>query len=425
MSEASPNVICGENNIGKTNLLRAMHLFFNHFDNPDLFVAAEDIPYHIYYGSRGGGAKTEFIGTFEIDGAWVSIKILFKHDGTILYYKNSKESSEKDVKEILTKFRFLLIESHNIDLPKLISEVLEKDGLLPLDTKRSKQSKPLAKLQEFINFSKTAIKDIELSINNYFRELTDFDGILKGKEIKIDFIEFERLRDIVKTMTSISLFDGNNHGIASKGSGAQRAVFLALIQFISNNSKKNIIWGIDEPEAFLQPKLQKRVYSVLKDIVVKKKQPVILTTHSPHFIELSNLKSTLLFAGKITPKKYERRGDIVFYETNTEPLKFKSDFEKTDLIKKHLGIQNNDGWELHPFNILVEGEEDKKYLEKLFSCLKVPSVNIIFSGGASKIAGYLQYYNMFAKDLDYKPKIKCLFDNDDEGREQSSVMSNI
>ena len=61
--------------------------------------------------------------------------------------------------------------------------------------------------------------------------------------------------------------DGNNHEIESKGSGAQRAVFLSLMKYISKNIKdKKIIWAIDEPEAFLQPKLQRKVFNSLKSM---------------------------------------------------------------------------------------------------------------------------------------------------------------
>lgn len=89
------------------------------------------------------------------------------------------------------------------------------------------------------------------------------------------------------------------------------------------------------------------------------------------------------------------------------------------MIKKHLGISNNDGWEVLPYNILVEGEEDKKYLESLFQILDLSIPNIVWSGGASKIGGYLQYYDHFANELPYKPRFVCVFDNDEEGREQS------
>jgi AAA15 family ATPase/GTPase len=64
---SNPVIVCGENNIGKTNLLRALNIFFNHTFQANLFNASEDIPHHIYYGSQGAGSKTELTGFFEID----------------------------------------------------------------------------------------------------------------------------------------------------------------------------------------------------------------------------------------------------------------------------------------------------------------------------------------------------------------------
>ena len=298
----APTVICGENNIGKTNFLRALNLFFNHsFDtsfNPD-----DDLPFHILYGSGGSGAKTELIAKFEDEKGDKEIKIIFLKDGDIQYKINSKDSSEEAVSAFLSDFRFIFIESHNVNLPQLIATILEQDGLLSLDKKRSKQSEPLKKLEEFIELSQKAINDIEREINVCFASLTDFDGILKDKKVKIYFAEFEKLRDVVKTMTEITLFDGNALSISSKGSGAQRALFLALMQYISKNSKQRVIWGVDEPEAFLQPKLQKKVASVFGDITQSQTQQIIITTHSQHFINLRDLSNSHLFKGKQEEKE--------------------------------------------------------------------------------------------------------------------------
>lgn len=418
LNSNSPSIICGENNIGKTNVLRAMNLFFNYINDSELFLPESDIPHHIFYGSRSQSSKTELIGKFELEGVKQSLKMTCSHTGEVSYQLNNKKIEFEKASEILNKFSFLFIESNNVNLPLITSEVLEKEGLLPLDKKRAKQSKPLEKLREFIELAQEAIKDIEGEINKYFSALTDFDGILKGKSIKINFAEFDRLRDIVKTMTEITLYDGNDTSIASKGSGAQRAVFMALMQYVSNNSKKKIIWGIDEPEVFLQPKLQKKLSSVINEIVEKNNHQVVVTTHSQHFIKLTDLSHTYIFEGKISKKSYRRRPGKTYYETNTAPIKTDSSFDKASLIKDHLGIAGNDGWDVLPYNILVEGEEDKKYLELLLNSLNIPVPNIIWSGGASKIAGYLQFYNSFANDLDYKPVFVCIFDNDDEGMSQ-------
>ena len=281
---------------------------------------------------------------------------------------------------------------------------------------------PIIKILSSVNFiklSKTAIADIENGINDCLYQLTNFDGVLKNKKIGISFVEFEKLRDVVKTMTSITLLDGNNHSIASKGSGAQRAVFLSLMQYISQNSKKLVIWGIDEPEAFLHPRLQKKVVEVLNEMCEKENQCAILTTHSQHFINLNHLSNTYVFRGDTSQRTYARKPNVTFYEINTTICQTNSNAEKAMLIKRQLGIANNDGWEVLPFNLIVEGEEDKKYLETFLQSLNLPSINIVWSGGASKMSSHLQYFNTVAKDLSYKPEFICIFDNDQEGREKS------
>jgi predicted ATP-dependent endonuclease of OLD family len=209
ISQDYPTVICGENNIGKTNFLRALNLFFNH--SSSLFLSPqEDLPYHIKEGSGGARMKTELIGKFKKNNKTQTIKIIFHSSGTIEYKIDNTIKSAEDVCDFLNEFRFILIESHNVNLPQLIAAVLEKDGLLQLDKKRGRQSRPLEKLQEFITLSELAIADIERDINVCFEQLTDFDGILKDKKVKIYFAEFEKLRDVVKTMTEITLFDGNS-----------------------------------------------------------------------------------------------------------------------------------------------------------------------------------------------------------------------
>ncbi|MGX2967099.1 ATP-dependent nuclease [Ursidibacter sp. B-7004-1] len=277
-----------------------------------------------------------------------------------------------------------------------------------------------------MELSKNAIKDIENKIDECLSELTDFDGVLKDTRILINFAEFDKLRDIIKTMTSITLHDGNNHSIESKGSGAQRAVFLALMKYIAKNIKNsNIIWGIDEPEAFLQPKLQKRVFNSFVNMCSENSQQIIITTHSQHFINLNKMKSVNLFQGRSTLKEYKRKPGKKFHEINTENMVFKSNAEKILTIKEHLGIVNNDGWLLLPFNVIVEGEADKKYIEFSLQALNLPIPNILYTGGASKVGGVMQYYNEYAKDSNFenKPKVIGVYDNDSAGREESSKIN--
>lgn len=422
MVEDEPIIICGENNVGKTNILRALNIFFNYFNSPkDLFIPERDIPYNKFYGSRGGTAYTELIGTFEDDNkSKFIISFRLQPNGEISFRANKREVDigDSSVTDVLDNFRYYYIKSNNINIPEILSKTLEEEGLLPLDKKRSKQTKALKKLEEFIDLSKKAILDIEKEINLKFIQLVNFDGFLKGKKIKINFAEYENLREALSQMVSITLDDGIDNGIVCKGSGVQRVVLLSLMQYISAKSDKNIIWGLDEPEAFLQPKLQRQVAKIIKDITKNQNQQTIMTTHSQYFIDLKNVKNTHLLSGKILRKEYIRRKNKTFYEIEANFEAFPSISAKISGIKNHLGITNNDGWILLPHNIIVEGITDKKYIEEMCLASNIQSPNIFVAHGSSKYLGFLQYLELSADNLTYKPEILCLLDYDSAGKEQ-------
>ena len=212
---------------------------------------------------------------------------------------------------------------------------------------------------------------------------------------------------------SITLEDGNENSLETKGSGAQRLVFISLMQYIANNGDRNILWGIDEPEVFLQPKLQKKLNSVFNRI--SQKSQLIITTHSQHFINTERCENVMLMEAIQTEKTYVRKSGKKFYETDAHEKHFDSDTLKIVAIKNHLGIGDNDGWALMPSNILVEGECDKKYLEMYIEYYKLNAPNIFSADGASKLASKVNYLDIFSKDLPFTPIICCIFDDDDEG----------
>ena len=420
-----PIIICGENNIGKTNFLRALHIFFNAPFDINLWEPSEDLPFHIYSGSQGGGTNSEFTGTFfdTQEDKKIKLKLTYKSQDEPQYKIGNKIIEEDEAAAILDDFRLLYVKSNNVNIPELISEILEDDILLPLDRQRTRQTVPLKKLTEFIEESEKSTKSIENKINKYFSAMTNFDGALKSSKIKIQFAEYSLLREAVKNMISITIDDGNQLPVENKGSGAQRAIMLSLMQFISENSKRNIIWAVDEPEVFLQPKLQKRTFEILKSISSQSGIQVFATTHSQHFIDLEDLSNTYIFKAQIDEKIYVRKKGKVFYKIDTKPIDTKSASAKATLIREHLGIENNDVWKVLPYNVMVEGEEDIRYLERCFQFLNLPIPNLIAAGGATNFKGYLQFFNSFADELSYKPKIVCVFDEDKQGRSAKESIS--
>jgi len=424
IENGQPVTICGENNIGKTNVLEAINIFFNHLNEPSLYLPERDIPHHIYYGRGGETQNTEITAKFSnSDGLAITTKVKFKKDCSIEYIASStnQEKNQLDhkkiVSEVIKQFKYFYVESNNVDIPKLVSELFASDGLVKLDKKRAKQQRPLDTLKKFQEEAQLALKDIEKELNSHLQQLNILPvNELSPDTIKITFAEFDKLRDVVSRMTQVTIDDGNDHSISSKGSGAQRTALLTLMNYIASNANKQVIWGLDEPEIFLQPKAQKQLFKAIKKITRDKNQCILMTTHSQHFIDIHNLEHTHLFVCDVNEKKYKRVLGKDFFEKVTKPKIFISSAEKAKDIREHLGIENNDGWNLLPLNILVEGETDKRYLESLTEQLQFAAPNIISAGSATKIAGQVQFFNTLAEDLEFLPIVRVVLDNDDEGR---------
>ena len=417
-------VICGSNNVGKTNFLRALNLFFN--PKIDNFDADRDVPYHIVEGSRGAGYKTVLTGRF------------FEKSTTEIVEIKQSFSEKKGVKEIvlegkrgkdlLTKseveyfldhnFSFFFIEASNIDIPKLVSEIVN-DAILPLgmDKRRGQTQKDsLEKLNQFIDLSKNAVKNIENDLTGIFQNLLkEVDSIDSDSwKLQIKFPEYDFLREAISKIIEFTLYDTNERKLETKGSGIQRIILLSLIQYVNSRTRKDVIWAIDEPEIFLQAGLQKSLYSRLLE--ESSDSQILITTHSHFFINTQNLKNTFLFEGTKELKEYARKEGLLFYKLNTMIYEG-SDFEKSQRIKQNFGISKNDSWEVMPFNILVEGQGDKDLFISLMKRFNLPVPNILVGGGVTKFPGYLRFLEEFCSELEYKPKIIAIFDRDSEGRQ--------
>lgn len=421
--------ICGSNNVGKTNFLRALNLFFN--PNTENFNAEEDIPYHIVEGSRGQGyaisLKAKII---EIEsGLTYSLSQSFTEKAGIkeITLKGKKENvdlTEKEIRDFLAKnFKFFFVEASNVNIPKLVSEIVN-DEILPLglDQRRGKnQKESLAKLDEFIELSKQSVGKIETELTKIFQSLLkDVESIDSNDwKLQIRFPEYLFLRDAISKIIEFTLFDTNERKLETKGSGIQRTILLSLIQYVNSRTKRDIIWAIDEPEAFLQAGLQKSLYNKL--ISESDTSQIIITTHSHFFIDVNQLGNTFLFEGTKELKEYSRKKGLLFYKLNTVIFKG-SNFEQAQKIKENFGIGRNDSWEVMPFNLLVEGQEDKDLFIALLLKFNLPIPNILVGGGVDKYPGFLQFLNDFCSELEYKPKIVAIFDRDPAGRSKFNTL---
>lgn len=135
------------------------------------------------------------------------------------------------------------------------------------------------------------------------------------------------------------------------------------------------------------------------------------------FIDSYNLRNTFLLDLEIGEKILYQRTNKEFYPLNTCLV----DIEQStgnQKIREYLGIELDEYDLLSDYNIMVEGDSDKKFIEETSRFFSIKSANVIPTHGVSKYEKYLDFYNSFYKDKPIKPRIRLIFDNDSAGREE-------
>lgn len=420
---------CGENNAGKTNVLRAIHLFFF----PDSYNPEHDIPIH-KQASWGGKVYPEITLYFEAKEKRYKITRVFEFEnisltGEVINLQTSTPSTldVKAIEKILKNFVVKFVEVINLSIPELIEDVIEE--------------------VYDIEYEKSQFRGAKQKLRKAFDDYTS--GILKilkqlGKDISPDFVKFnedwgvdfsintdiKKFRDLISDDIEFYIKDKSNKIVSSKGAGLQRIAFLLLqIRILSKLKSNNIpILLIDEPEAFLHPGLQKQLKTHL-DSLGRNGVQVFLTTHSPVFIDTFHLRNQFLLSLEIEENVFYKRikkhvNKVRTYSMDLETL------EGSRRIKEQLGLSEPSILPIEKYNLIVEGESDKIYIENLMSFFELKFPNIVPAHGVGNIEKTLQIYRSFfrneKKDPSEKPNILILLDNDTAGRDiYKRLKSNI
>lgn len=402
--------ICGANNSGKTNVLRAIELFFksNRYE-PEL-----DCPNHKFYGSRGQSVYPEITLTFQDGSDKYILKKQFELNGikSISGKKNSDILTEDKINSFLSKIAFFYIPAININFPELINELIEEIYDIEYSNARFSGLKGELKsaFEDYIKGTLEILNNLATDINPVFQEFNE------NWEVGFEFSsDIKKFRDIISNDIEFYFNDKTNRNIDSKGSGLQRLGYILmyskLIQRIKN---KSTIILIDEPDIYLHEGLQIKLKSHLLNLT--KKAQVFLTTHSKTFIDSYQLRNTFLLDIRIDEVIHYKRAGKDFYPVNTILIDLE-DSGGNRKIKEYLGIESEENDILQDYNILVEGGCDKKFLTEFGNFFSIPIPNIISTNGVTNFEKYIEFYNSFYTSKPNKPKLLVIYDNDEAGRE--------
>lgn len=416
--------LCGRNNVGKTNSLRAINLFFN----PDLYDRTIDMP-KIKKATGGAAIHPKITITFYDDeerkyyriirdfSKIISDEMGIKGESYILQGKkksNKTQLSNDQICGFLGNIEFAYIESINVLMPELI-ERLTSD-VMDAQYSNSRFSETKKVLKESYDTYIDVLKEI---LEKFGRDISDTFRLFKP-DWSVKFLvpkNSESFRELITDDIKLQLDDSGSIGIEDKGAGLQRlaTIILQLEMLARLGKKKNIILCVDEPDVYLHEGLQIKLKSLFEQY--SSRMQIFLTSHSRIFINSYSMKNVFLLTAKNYTKHSERKKqDVGVIETYLIDVKSEAGYKE---ICEHLGIENKPFEPLQKYNIVVEGECDKKYIEELGHFFNITIPNIICLNGADNAIRYLDFYNSFylSENNEQKPCVKLLLDNDVKGRE--------
>lgn len=166
-----------------------------------------------------------------------------------------------------------------------------------------------------------------------------------------------------------------------------------MLNIHTTHNRVSVI-AIEEPESHLHPEGARQLHETINALSAN--HQVVLTTHSPLFVNRSNLKENIIVdSGKATPVK------------------------KIKEIRDVLGTKVSDNLINAETVLIVEGEDDKIALEKILpqmnegikKAIQNGTLIIDDMGGAGNLPYKLSFYR------NIQCKYHVLLDNDDAGRQ--------
>ena len=436
--------ICGKNNSGKSNILRAVLNTLERSRHYERFNYNSDFP---VWKTKGKNENTIITLTLFLDKEADSGLLKF-----IAYFQSDKKSDSEIVlvdTELTMKVELgqktskseIIVNGELIEDKYKVGEILRRIHFAPVisfhnSTQSSRpfrrsshgylESLPTKSKENVENKIKQVNRELSKALEKHKTELQTLIGRLQDKyQVGLTFSGIDM--DFDRIPYEISLGEKNFElPLEDWGSGTKNRTLILSSIFEAKNqidleeesNRVTPIVIIEEPESFLHPSAQAEFGRVLQDLSQELKIQVIATTHSPYLLSHHNPKSNLLLKRKVSRNKIRES-----YLEDTESTNWREPFElalgmigpEFDTLKEAFFSSENN-------IILVEGALDVEYFE-LLQDPKHGANKLDFTGEFYPYGGYGNINNhvllkfikdRFSKlivtlDLDVIDKVKTSF----------------
>ncbi len=319
------NIFSGGNDSGKSNVLRALNLFFNDevsqgvkFNLEKDFSKITEKNFESVFSKSKRRRKSD---------KFVSIKVYF------LNPDKKRNLPEKFwVSKKYTNTNFISGEKgYKKEIRKKANQVSHFLNQIQF------QYVPAIKDKNFYNF---LIDEYQKSLNPETQKLVQsLDEKIKEESKKL-FEEFQKSTPEIKKANfqipkfkidfakTLQVQTENDIDLESRGDGIQAKFLPPLLNEISKD-EKSVIWGFEEPENSLEYKNSRELADMFLKIYSDKKQ-IFITTHSKEFLGLRDKNRVAIY--RVFKNKVDGSSKIILHED------FETDQKRKEYAKRQLNI---------------------------------------------------------------------------------------
>lgn len=431
---SSYNAFVGLNDAGKSNLLKALNLFFNgQTDYLQDFNFSTDFSY-LFPKKAHHRKEIKIKVTFSIPSG-------YQDSGDVIWEKNWRISGSREDKiEKVAKNGKKEELSQRSRVPSTLRQV--KFRYIPAVKSREYYKGLLSDLYDSVSSSldsplKNSIASFSEELKNYTQSISE--NVLSHLGITSELSMPNNLNDIFRALRFITSDKDRNLSVdlVKRGDGIQARHIPFILKYIADKDQKSrpkgttkitTIWGFEEPENGLE---LSKAFDMAEDLHDYSEEiQLFVTTHSPAFYlnkDKSNSKVFYVSRGEENEGTQYTDGNSDISKSVMEKMGLmplvapfiKAEHEKYSALKKLL----DDGAFIDRNTILVEGKYDYEYLKLAIekyskdNLLKKMASNelIIYTedgeGGCGRVVDLAKSWEY----LGYKSKLYVIFDKDNAG----------
>jgi AAA15 family ATPase/GTPase len=412
------NVLIGGNDSGKSNILKALNLFFNNkteLENSfDFFDDLSRLREEQARATKGRAFLWVRI-TFNNFLNWKSLPDQFSVKKTWNRYTDRPVDTYPT--EILqaTMARFLnKISFHYIPAVRgrnIFSHYLNALHDALVEDEKAGVTEATSELMATIN----------KSTEDMSKKIDEGLGFTSNIQIPKD------LRELFSALDFSTKFSGYDIPLQKRGDGIQARHIPFILDFIARHSNRHHIWAYEEPENSLELGKAFELAEQFNTEFFQENQ-IFITTHSPAFYDLSGSHVTKWFVSSnqykeetefVTEISIVSQSELADKSLGVAALissRAKNLYKEINELKEVTENLNKTVIAANMSQVIVEGPTDKSILDIAFTKLfpgEEPFCEFAPAGGCSNISSYIQTINKLQKKIENP--VVGLFDNDSAG----------